>query len=58
MKPFKIGHALADARAIADFMSADQKQANSKLISEAIRGVLEDGSTAVLATLVNKPPVS
>ena len=36
-------------------MSANQNQANSKLISESIRAVLETGSTAALATLLDLP---
>src|SRR5260370_14710774 len=36
-------------------MSANQNQANSKLVSESIRAVLETGSTAALATLLDLP---
>jgi xanthine dehydrogenase accessory factor len=39
-------------------MSADQNQANPKLISEAVRHALETGSTAVLATLLDLPETS
>lgn len=39
-------------------MSADQNQANSRLISETVREVLENGSTAVLATLLDLPETS
>ena len=39
-------------------MSADQNQANLKLISETVHHVLETGSTAVLATLLESPEIT
>lgn len=42
---------VADSRALPT-MNVEQNQANSKLISESIRAVLESGSVAVLVTLL------
>jgi xanthine/CO dehydrogenase XdhC/CoxF family maturation factor len=39
-------------------MTADKTQAQSKLISEAISDVLHEGSSAVLATLIELPRIS
>ena len=48
--------ALADARVTAPSMSTDNNPANTKLINETIRDVLESGSAAVLATVIDSEP--
>ena len=40
---------------LAEFMTADKSQTKSTSISDAIRAVLDNGSTAVLVTLMDSP---
>jgi len=47
---------LADARVTAPSMSTDNNPAHTKLVSETIRDVLESGSAAVLATVIDSEP--